>query len=47
MIEVIDFAFILFGNIWSLILDHWILSLSVLIIIINWVISLVKGTTQD
>lgn len=47
MIEVIDFAFDILTNIWNLILAHWLLSISVLIILLNWVISLVKGTSQD
>lgn len=47
MIDVIDFAFSLLGQVWNLVLAHWLLSISVLIIILNWVISLVKGTTQD
>lgn len=47
MIQVIDFAFIILSDIWNLILAHWLLSISVLIILLNWVISLVKGSTQD
>lgn len=47
MIQVIDFAFDIFSDVWSLILDHWLLSISVLLILINWVISLVKGSSQD
>lgn len=47
MIQVTDFFFTILGNLWSLILSSWVLSISILIILLNWVISLVNGSRQD
>lgn len=47
MTEVIDFFFNIQTQLWSLIVSNWILAISVLILILNWVISLVNGSSQD
>lgn len=47
MYEVVDFWFELNTQLWSLVISNWILSLSVLIIVINWIISLVNNSRQD
>lgn len=47
MTEVIDFFFSIQSQLWSLIVSNWILAISVLILILNWVISLVNGSSQD
>lgn len=47
MIEITDFLFSILSNLWTLILGHWILSISILIILFNWVITLVNGSRQD
>lgn len=47
MIEVTDFLFQILGNLWTLILGNWILSISILIILLNWVITLVNGSRQN
>lgn len=47
MQDVIDFAFSLFVQIWQLILQYWLLSISVLITLLGWVISLIVGSRED
>lgn len=47
MLDVIDFWKTITIQLWALILSNWILSISVLIIILNWIISLVNGSTRD
>lgn len=47
MTQVIDFFFELISDLWSLITTYWILSMSVLITVISWVVDLVRGTRQD
>lgn len=47
MTQVIDFFFSIQYNLWSVIIGNWILSISVLIILLNWVISLINGSRQD
>ena len=47
MTQVIDFFFEVIGNLWNLITTYWILSMSVLITVISWVVDLVRGTRQD
>lgn len=47
MIDVVGFWKSITIQLWSVIISNWILSISVLIIVLNWIISLVKGSTQD
>ena len=47
MIEVIDFFFRILRQLWTVITDSWILSMSVLIACIGLVIDLVKASEQD
>lgn len=47
MIEVTDFFFQIMGSLWSMIVQSWLLSMSVLIIILGWIIGLVNGSRQD
>lgn len=47
MIQVIDFFFTVLRQLWTVILNSWILSMSVLIACIGLVIDLVKASEQD
>lgn len=47
MTDVVSFWKTITIQLWGLIISNWILSISVLIIVLNWIISLVKGSTQD
>lgn len=47
MLQVIDFFFTVLGQLWDVILDSWILSMSVLTACIALVIDLVKASEQD
>ena len=47
MTQVIDFFFEIISDLWTLITTYWILSMSVLITVISWVVDLVRGTRQD
>lgn len=47
MTDVIDFFFDLMRQFWALISAYWILSMSVLITVIGWVVDLVRGSRQD
>lgn len=47
MIQVTDFFFQIMGSLWSMIVQSWLLSMSVLIIILGWIIGLVNGSRQD
>lgn len=47
MTQVIDFFFEIIGDLWSLITTYWIISMSVLITVLSWVVDLVRGTRQD
>lgn len=47
MTDVIDFFFDLMRQFWTLISAYWILSMSVLITVIGWVVDLVRGSRQD
>lgn len=47
MLDVVDFFFSTLVSVWSLIVTHWILSISVLIMLFNWIIGLVNGSRQD
>lgn len=47
MIQVTDFFFQIMGSLWSMIIQSWLLSMSVLIIILGWIIGLVNGSRQD
>ena len=47
MTYIIDFFFEVVGKLWNLITTYWILSMSVLITVISWVVDLVRGTRQD
>lgn len=47
MIQVIDFFFTVLRQLWTAILNSWILSMSVLIACIGLVIDLVKASEQD
>ena len=47
MLQVVDFFFQILGQMWTVITDSWILSMSVLIACIGLVIDLVKASEQD
>ena len=47
MTDVIDFFFTTLGDLWTVILSSWLLSMAVLITVISWVIDLVKASKQD
>ena len=47
MPDVIDFFFQIISNLWTVIVGSWILSASVLIVVLNWIISLVNGSSRE
>lgn len=47
MSEIIDFTFNIFGLLWSLITQYWFLSFSVIIALLNLVITLIIGASED
>lgn len=47
MLDIIDFFFYCLNSIWSVITQFWLLSMSFLILILGWVISLINGTSRD
>lgn len=47
MSDVIDFWFDINVEIWSLVVSHWILSISVLIMVIGWIINMVNNTRNS
>ena len=47
MLDVIDFFFGLLRQIWSLIVANWLFAIGFLLLVLNWVISLINGTSHD
>ena len=47
MADVIDFFFEILNDVFDLILSNWILSMSFLIIILGFIVSLIVGTRSD
>lgn len=47
MLEITDFFFDVSRALWALVVSNWVLSVGVLIAILNLVVSLFKGSTQD
>lgn len=47
MTDVIDFFVWIQSNMWSLIVSNWILSISVLIAVIGFIVDLVNGSRQS
>lgn len=47
MQQVIDFAFNTLYQVWQLVIQYWLLSISVLITLLSFVINLIVGSRQD
>ena len=47
MIDITDFYFSIARSLWAVIVSQWILSIGVLIVVLGWVISLVKGSSSQ
>ena len=47
MSEIIDFTFNILTLLWSLITQYWFLSFSVIIALLNLVITIIIGTSED
>lgn len=47
MSDIINFTFNILGLLWSLITQYWFLSFMVIIALLNLVITLIIGTSED
>ena len=47
MNDIINFAFSILGQLWVLITSYWFLSASVILFLLDLVISLIIGTSED
>lgn len=47
MQQVVDFWVLISTQFWSLILQHWLLSAFVLISVLNMVVTLINGSSQE
>lgn len=47
MTDVVDFWVSVSTQFWALIVQHWVLSAFVLISILNWIVTLINGSSQE
>lgn len=47
MLDIIDFAFSILNQLWVLITSYWFLSAAVILFLLDLVITLVIGTSED
>lgn len=47
MNDIVDFYFQIANQLWAVIINQWILSIGILIVLIGWVITLVNGSRQS
>lgn len=45
--QVIDFLFVIFGKFWQVIRANFLLSISLLVIILSWLITTLKAAKGD
>lgn len=47
MNDIIDFIFNNVALVWALIVSNWVLAFGVLLLLMNWVISIYNGSTRQ
>lgn len=47
MIDVIDFLFDILGNLWVLITSSWLMSFAIIVVLLDYVVSLYLSSRQE
>lgn len=47
MTQIIDFTFNVLGDLWTLIMSSWLLCFAIIVVLLDYVVSLYLGSRQE